>query len=102
MDWAHIKKKRMGKYQKRPYYETLKEAGREEDLRIAGEDRSSRKRVEAGTNWGSWQLIDRSGKNSKKTCVPKGTIDPIIIIILIIIITIIIIIIITGILFKSL
>ena len=28
----------------------IKEAGREEDLRIAGEDRSSRKRVEAGTN----------------------------------------------------
>jgi hypothetical protein len=40
----------MGKYQKRSYYGTLKEAGREEDLRIAGEDRSSRKRVEAGTN----------------------------------------------------
>jgi len=40
----------MGKYQKRPYYGTLKEAGREEDLRIAEEDRSSRKRVEAGTN----------------------------------------------------
>ena len=41
---------RMGKYQKRPCHGTLKEAGREEDLRIAGEDRSSRKRVEAGTN----------------------------------------------------
>ena len=40
----------MGKYQKQPYYGTLKEAGREEDLRIAGEDRSSKKRVEAGTN----------------------------------------------------
>ena len=40
----------MGKYQKRPYYGTLKEAGREEDLRIDGEYRSSRKRVEAGTN----------------------------------------------------
>ena len=40
----------MGKYQKRPYYGTLKEAGREEDLRIAGEDRSSRKLAEAGTN----------------------------------------------------
>jgi len=40
----------MGKYQKRPYYETLREVGREEDLRIAGEDRSSRKQVEAGTN----------------------------------------------------
>jgi hypothetical protein len=40
----------MGKYQKRPYYGTLKERGREVDLRIAGEDRSSRKRVEVGTN----------------------------------------------------
>jgi len=40
----------MGKYQKRPCYGTLKETGREEDLRIAGEYRSSRKRVEAGTN----------------------------------------------------
>ena len=48
----------MGKYQKWPYYGTLKEAGREEDIRIAGEDRSSRKRVEAGTNEGSWQLIE--------------------------------------------
>jgi hypothetical protein len=40
MDCSHIKEKRMGKYQKRPYYGTLKEAGREEDLRTAGEDRS--------------------------------------------------------------
>jgi hypothetical protein len=28
----------MGKYQKPPYYGTLKEAGREEVLRLAGED----------------------------------------------------------------
>jgi hypothetical protein len=40
----------MGKYQKLPYYETLKEVGREEDLRIAGEDRSSKKWVETGMN----------------------------------------------------
>jgi hypothetical protein len=50
-------------YQMSPYYGTLKEVGREEDLRLAG-DRSSKKWVEAGTNDGSWQLIDRSGKNS--------------------------------------
>jgi len=37
----------MGKYQKRPYFGALKEAGREEDLTVAGEDQSSRKRVEA-------------------------------------------------------
>ena len=53
----------MGKSQKRPYYGTLKEAGREEDLRIAGEDRSSRK---GGRSWNELRFLaaDRSGKNS--------------------------------------
>jgi hypothetical protein len=51
-------------YQKPPYYGTLKEVEREEDLRLAGEDRSPKKRVEAGMNYGSWRLIERSGKNS--------------------------------------
>jgi hypothetical protein len=41
-----------------------KEAGREEDLRLAGEVRSPKKWVEGGMNYGSWRLIDRSGKNS--------------------------------------
>jgi hypothetical protein len=54
----------MGKYQKPPYYGTFKEVGREEDLRLAGEDRSPKKRVEVGMNYGSWRLIDKSGKNS--------------------------------------
>jgi hypothetical protein len=54
----------MGKYQKPLYYETLKGAGREEDLRLAGEDRSSKKRAGTGKNYGSWQLIDRSGESS--------------------------------------
>ena len=36
-------------------------------------------------NYASWRLIDRSGKNSEKTYVPKGTTDSIIIIIIIII-----------------
>jgi hypothetical protein len=40
----------MEKYQKLPYFRTLKEAGREEDRRIAGEDQLTRKRVEAGKN----------------------------------------------------
>jgi hypothetical protein len=40
----------MGKYQRPPYYEILKEAGREEDLRIAAEDRLSKKPLEAGLN----------------------------------------------------
>jgi hypothetical protein len=31
---------------------------KKEDLRLAGEDRSSKKRVEAGINYGSWQLIE--------------------------------------------
>jgi hypothetical protein len=42
----------MGKYQKSPYYGTLKEAGR-----LAEEDRSSKKRAGAVTNYGSWRLI---------------------------------------------
>jgi hypothetical protein len=36
-----------------PYCGTLKEVVREEDLRLAGEDRSSKKWVEAGMNYGS-------------------------------------------------
>jgi hypothetical protein len=48
----------MGKYQKPPYYGTLKETVREEDLRLAGEDRSSKKWAGAGMNYGSWQLIE--------------------------------------------
>jgi hypothetical protein len=53
----------MGNYQTPPYYGTIKEAGREEDLRLAGAW-SPKKWVEVGTNYGSWRLIDRSGKNS--------------------------------------
>jgi hypothetical protein len=40
----------MQKYQNPPYFGTLREAGREEDRRIAGEDRLSKKRGEAGIN----------------------------------------------------
>jgi hypothetical protein len=40
----------MERYQKLRYFGTLKEAGREEDRGIAGEDQLTRKRVEAGTN----------------------------------------------------
>ena len=54
----------MGNCQKPPYYGTLKEAGREEDLRLAGEDWSPKKWVEPGMNYTSWRLIDRNGKNS--------------------------------------
>jgi hypothetical protein len=42
--------KRMEKYQRPPYYGILREAGREEDLTIAGEDLLSKKRVEVGMN----------------------------------------------------
>jgi hypothetical protein len=48
----------MGKYQKPPYYGTLKKAGGEEDLRLAGEGRSSKKRAGAGMNYGFWRLIE--------------------------------------------
>jgi hypothetical protein len=47
---------------------------------------------EGGRSWNElrfWQLIDRSGKNSWATYVPKGKIDSIIVIIIIIIIIII-------------
>jgi hypothetical protein len=40
----------MEKYQRPPYYRILKKARREEDLRIAGEDRLSNKQVEAEMN----------------------------------------------------
>jgi hypothetical protein len=40
----------MGKYQRLSNYGIVKEAGRKEDLRIAGEDRLSKKWVEAGMN----------------------------------------------------
>jgi hypothetical protein len=42
----------------------VSEVRREEDLRLAREDRSLKKWVEAGKNYGSWRLIGRSGKNS--------------------------------------
>ena len=39
MDWSHIKKKNMERYQRVHYFGILKETGREEDREIAGEDR---------------------------------------------------------------
>jgi hypothetical protein len=50
MDWSQTKKRGWRKYQRLPYYGILREAGREEDQRIAGEDHFSKKRAEAGTN----------------------------------------------------
>jgi hypothetical protein len=75
---GHTLWKQDGKYQKSQYYGTLKEAGREEDLRVVGEDRPSKKRAEAGMNYGSWKLIDSSGESSQTNYVPKGTMDSII------------------------
>ena len=49
MDWSHIKKRGWGNIKSGPTMEPSRKQ-EEEDLRIAGEDRSSRKRVEAGTN----------------------------------------------------
>jgi hypothetical protein len=40
----------MGKFPRPPYFGIFSEAGREEDQRIAGEDRLSKKRGEAGIN----------------------------------------------------
>ena len=60
MDRSHIKERRRGstKSRRTMEYGTLKEAGREEDLRLAGEDRSPQKWVEVGMNYGSWRLIE--------------------------------------------
>jgi len=46
------------------HVECLSVNQQQEDLRLAGEDRSPKKWVEAGMNYGSWRLIERSGKNS--------------------------------------
>jgi hypothetical protein len=43
----------MGKCQRPPYCGILREAGREEDQKIAGEDRLSKELGEAGMNYGS-------------------------------------------------
>ena len=40
----------MERYQRRPYFGTPMEIGREEDRKTAGEDQQLRKRVEAGMN----------------------------------------------------
>jgi hypothetical protein len=40
----------MGKYERPPYYGILREAGREEDLRIVGEDRLAQKQAGVGMN----------------------------------------------------
>jgi hypothetical protein len=40
----------MEKYQMPPYNGTLREAGREEDQKIVGEDRLSKQRGEVGMN----------------------------------------------------
>jgi hypothetical protein len=64
MDRSHTKERRRGNTKTRPTVEPFKEAVREKDQRLAGEDWSSKKRVEAGMSYGSWQLIDRSGESS--------------------------------------
>ena len=61
MDWSHLKERRWGSTKSCP---TMEPSRKQEDLRPAGEDWSPKKWVEAGTNYGSWRLIYRSGKNS--------------------------------------
>jgi hypothetical protein len=46
------------KYQRLPYNGTFRELGREEDPKIVGEDRLSKKWGEVGMNKGFWQLIE--------------------------------------------
>jgi hypothetical protein len=38
MDWSPIKKKRMKRYHRQPYFGTPREIGREEDRKTTGED----------------------------------------------------------------
>jgi hypothetical protein len=45
---VYPKKRGWGNAKRLPYYGMLRKAGREEDQRTAGEDRLSKKRVEAG------------------------------------------------------
>ena len=61
---GHTLRKEDGEVPKAAVLWNPKEVGREEDLRLAGEDRSPKKWVEAGMNYGSWRMIDRNGKNS--------------------------------------
>ena len=49
MDRLHIKKRRWRDTKECTTLEPLKETGREEDREIAGEDRQTRKRVEASS-----------------------------------------------------
>jgi hypothetical protein len=55
---GHTLRKEDGEVPKAPLLWTLEEVGREEDLRLAGEDRSPKEWVEAGMNYGSWRLIE--------------------------------------------
>ena len=61
---GHTLRKEDGEVPKAALQWNPQEAGREEDLRLAGENRSPKKWVEVGMNYGSWRLIDRSGENS--------------------------------------
>jgi hypothetical protein len=60
MDRSHTKERRWGNTKSSP----TMEPSMKEDLRLDAEDRLSKKRVEAGMNYGSWQLVDRSGESS--------------------------------------
>jgi hypothetical protein len=83
MDWSHVKKQRMGKYRRPPSYGILKEAGRETDLRIAGEDRLSKKRVRS---WNELRFLAADRQKWKELVdnmsPKKGTTDPTIIIVI--------------------
>jgi hypothetical protein len=60
MDRSHTKERGRGNTKSRP----VEPSRKPKDLRQAGEDRLPKKRVEAGMNYGSWQLIDSSGESS--------------------------------------
>jgi hypothetical protein len=61
---GHTLRKEDGEVPKAALLGNPEGAGREEDLRLAGEDWLSNKRAGAGMNYGSWRLIGRSGESS--------------------------------------
>jgi hypothetical protein len=55
---GHTLRKEYGEIPKTALLWNPQGKGRQEYVRLTGEDRSSKKRAEAGMNYGSWQLIE--------------------------------------------
>jgi hypothetical protein len=82
MDWSHTKKRWWRNTKWRLKNRIPRDTGREDDQKIAAEDRLSKKRGEAGRNEGFWQLIEVERIRRQPTLL-IGAIDSINIIIII-------------------